>query len=443
MSMPRQPEEAGNASVQSLRQRWRGYLAVGDVRWRVLLLVFLATTINYIDRAALGVLQPVLASSQHWSAQDYADIHFWFQLGYAVGFAGQGWFIDRIGVRRALALAVLLWSLAAAAHGLAASATGFMVCRFFLGLTEAANYPACIKATRLWFPPGERALATGLFNAGTNVGALLTPILLPLILLFWGWQAVFFSLGVLGLLWLLPWWRHYHDPAQHPAVSPAELAHIQAQADVPGQPIPYWRILRLRATWAYALAFSLTAPVFWFYLYWLPPYLNQQYQLGISVVSMGLPLVVIYLVADLGSVGGGLLSSWLIGRGMAHVQARLLAMALCALCILSIVFAASASSLWLAVAAIALAVGAHQAWTANIWSLVMDMAPREVVGSVFGFGSMLGAIGGMFMTQVVGYVLTVTDNHYALLFSLIPCCYFAALLWLYWMAPRHVAVTAA
>lgn len=424
------------AAGPSLRQRWQAALAVGHTRWWMLLLVFLATTINYIDRAALGVLQPVLAAQLHWTAQDYANINFCFQLGYAIGFAAQGWFIDRVGVRRALALAVLLWSLAAAAHGLAVSVLGFMVCRFCLGLTEAANYPACIKATRLWFPAGERAMATGLFNAGTNVGALLTPILLPLIMMWWGWPAVFFCVGALGLVWLWFWWRHYRDPAQHPAVSAAELAYLQREQAASAPRLPYTRILRLRATWAYAIAFSLTAPVFWFYLYWLPPFLNQQYQLGISVVKMGLPLVVIYLVADVGSVGGGVLSSWLIARGMAPVPARLSAMLLCALCILSIVFAAGASSVWLAVAAIALAVGAHQAWTANIWSLVMDFSPREVVSSVFGFGSMIGAVGGMFMTQIVGYVLTVTHNDYAVLFSLIPGCYFAALLWLYCMAPR-------
>ena len=426
------------APPAGLAARLREALAVGRVRWGMLALVFLATTLNYIDRAALGVMQPVLARAMAWTAQDYANINFWFQLGYAIGFALQGRFIDLVGVRRAFALAVLLWSLAAAAHGLAASVAGFMVCRFFLGLTEAANYPACVKTTRLWFPAGERALATGIFNAGTNVGAMLTPLMLPLILSAWGWQAAFYVIGALGGVWLLLWLGHYHNPETHPRLGPAERAWIEADPEPPPRRVPYARILRLRGTWAFALAFAVTAPVFWFYLYWLPPFLNQQYGLGVSVTQMGIPLIVIYLTADVGSIGGGALSSLLISRGMAPVPARLLAMLVCAVCISAIVFAGGAGRLWLAVAAISLAIGAHQAWTANIWSLVMDYTPRHLVGSVFGFGGMLGSVGGMFMTQLVGHVLTVSNNNYALLFSLIPCCYFVALGWLYLMAPRQL-----
>ncbi len=194
----------------------------------------------------------------------------------------------------------------------------------------------------------------------------------------------------------------------------------------------------MRGTWAFALAYAITAPVFWFYLYWLPPFLNQQYQLGISVTQMGLPLIVIYLAADVGSVGGGALSSWLISRGMPAVRARLLSMLAFAACITSVVMAAGASSLWMAVAAISVAIGAHQAWTANIWSMVMDYTPKHVVSSVFGFGGMIGAIGGMFMTQLVGYVLTSTHNNYAVLFTMIPCAYFIALTWLFFLAPRKV-----
>lgn len=364
----------------SIGDKIRAALAVGRVRWSMLALVFFATTLNYIDRAALGVLQPILSQAMHWTAEDYANINFWFQVGYAIGFAAQGRFIDKVGVRRAFLLAVLLWSVAAGAHGLVSSAAGFMVCRFFLGLTEAANYPACVKATRLWFPAGERAMATGIFNAGTNVGAMLTPLMLPLILQVWGWRAVFFVVAALGIVWV----------------------------------------------------------VFWFYLYWLPPFLNQQYKLGISVTQIGLPLLVIYFTADIGSIAGGALSSWMIGRGMAAVRARLLSMLICALCIVPVVLAVSADSLWEAVIAIALAVGAHQAWTANIWSLVMDYTPKQVVSSVFGFGGMVGAVGGMFMTQLVGYVLTVTHNRYEVLFIMIPSLYFIALTWLHFMAPRRV-----
>ena len=202
--------------------------------------------------------------------------------------------------------------------------------------------------------------------------------------------------------------------------------------------MPYAQVLRMRGTWAFALAFAITAPVFWFYLYWLPPFLNKQYDLGISVAKMGIPLMVIYLTADFGSIGGGALSSWMISRGMQPVKARLTSMLICAGCITTVVLASGASELWMAVAAISIAVGAHQAWTANIWSMVMDYTPRECVSSVFGFGGMIGAIGGMFMTQIVGYVLTSTHDNYAVLFTLIPCMYFIALTWLYFMAPRQV-----
>ena len=438
MTTIHKPLAAPPAIDGSMLGKIRASLAIGKVRWGMLGLVFFATTLNYIDRAALGVLQPVLAKAMSWTAQDYANINFWFQVGYAIGFALQGRFIDMVGVKRAFALAVLLWSIACGAHAFAASAVGFMICRFFLGLTEAANYPACVKTTRMWFPAGERAMATGIFNAGTNVGAMLTPVMLPLILQAWGWQAAFLVVAALGAIWLVFWWLKYANPDQHPTVSAAELAYVTRDTEPAPQRIPYSRILRMRGTWAFALAYAITAPVFWFYLYWLPPFLNQQYQLGISVTQMGIPLIVIYLSADIGSVGGGALSSWLISHGMPAVKARLLSMLIFAVCISSIVFAAGASSLWMAVAAISVAIGAHQAWTANIWSMVMDYTPKHVISSVFGFGGMIGAIGGMFMTQLVGYVLTATHNNYAVLFTMIPCAYFIALTWMFLMAPRQV-----
>lgn len=427
----------------SVGDKIRSAFAIGKMRWGMLALVFFATTINYIDRAALGVMQPVLAKAMSWTAQDYANINFWFQVGYAAGFAAQGRFIDKVGVKRAFALAVVLWSIAAAAHGFAASAAGFMLCRFFLGLAEAANYPSCVKTTRLWFPAGERAMATGIFNAGTNVGAMLTPLMLPFILTVWGWQAAFFTIGALGFVWLVFWLRNYYNPEEHPRVSQQELAYVQQGVEPAPAKVPYSRILGMRATWAFTVAYAITSPVFWFYLYWLPPFLNQQYHLGISVTQMGLPLMVIYLMADFGSVFGGAVSSYLISRGMKPVRSRLVSMLAFALCISSIVFAAGASSLWMAVLFISLAVGAHQAWTANIWSIVMDTSPKHVVSSVFGFGGMISAIGGMFMTQLVGYVLTVTHNNYGVLFTMIPAVYFVALAWLYFMAPRQVEDTAA
>ena len=422
----------------SMAAKFRGAMTVGKTRWGMLALVFFATTLNYIDRAALGVMQPILAKEMGWTAMDYANINFWFQVGYAAGFLLQGRIIYKVGVKRAFFLAVLLWSFATGAHGLATSATGFMICRFILGLTEAANYPACVKTTRLWFPAGERAIATGIFNAGTNVGAMLTPALLPFILTVWGWQAAFVSMGLLGLVWVVTWRLKYYNPEDHPGVSQTELDYINDNAEPEPVKVPFSHILKMRGTWAFAIAYSLTAPVFWFYLYWLPPFLNQQYNLGISVTQMGIPLILIWLTADFGSIGGGILSSWLIGRGMRATTARLLSMLVFAVTICSVIFAANASGLWVAVLAIALAVGAHQAWTANIWSLVMDYTPKHLMSTVFGFGGMCAAIGGMFMTQIVGAVLTATNNNYSVLFTMIPAMYFLALTWMYFMAPRRV-----
>ncbi|WP_213875407.1 MFS transporter [Pseudomonas sp. dw_358] len=431
-------ESAAATSKVGFKDMFREAMAVGKTRWGMLALVFFATTLNYIDRAALGIMQPILAKDMSWTAMDYANINFWFQVGYAVGFLLQGRLIDKVGVKRVFFCAVLLWSLATGAHGLATSAFGFMICRFILGLTEAANYPACVKTTRLWFPAKERAVATGVFNAGTNVGALLTPMLLPWILHTWGWQAAFLCIASLGLIWAAFWAIKYFNPEQHPRVQDSEIQYIQEDAE-PEQPsVPFHRILRMRGTWAFAGAFMMTAPVFWFYLYWLPPFLNQQYELGISVTQMGIPLIVIYLCADVGSVGGGVLSSLMIGRGMQPVRARLLSMLICALAIIGVIFAAGASHLWVAVAAISLAIAAHQAWTANIWSVVMDYTPKHMMSTVFGFGGMCAAIGGMFMTQIVGYILTVTHNNYTMLFLMIPAMYFIALTWMFIMAPRKV-----
>lgn len=431
-------ESVPTAAQGGVWSKIRGACAVGHTRWYMLALVFFATTLNYIDRAALGIMQPILSKEMGWTALDYADINFWFQAGYAIGFLLQGRFIDSVGVKRAFFLAVLFWSIATGAHGLATSAVGFMVCRFILGLTEAANYPACVKTTRLWFPAGERALATGIFNAGTNVGAMLTPMLLPLILTVWGWQAAFMFMGALGFIWLVFWGLNYFNPEEHPKVSEAELKYVQNGEAESGKSVSFRQILGMRGTWAFALAYAITAPVFWFYLYWLPPFLNQQYSLGISVSQMGIPLIVIYLTADFGSVGGGILSSFLIGRGMAAVKARLVSMFCFACCITTVILAANANNLWMAVLAISVAIGAHQAWTANIWSMVMDYTPKHMMSSVFGFGGMIAAIGGMFMTKIVGYVLTTTNNNYAVLFTMIPAMYFIALTWMFLMAPRKL-----
>jgi len=423
----------------SVRLKIGRALAVGHVRWVMLALIFFATTLNYVDRAALGVLQPALAGAMHWTSLDYANINFWFQVGYALGYVVQGRLVDMFGVKRSFAVAILFWSAAMAAHGFAISAAGFMLCRFILGLAEAASYPSCIKVAQRWFPSGERALAAGIFNGGTNVGAMLTPLLIPISLSVWGWPSVFFALGAVGLVLFVLWLMHYHDPEQHPGVGIAELNYIQSSHDADATALPWRKVLTMRATWAYLGAYMLTSPIFIFYVFWLPPYLNTQFHLDGSVVKLGLPLVLIYLAADFASIGGGALSSWMIARGFTPVRARLLSMNLFAVCILPLLFASSASGLWATVGFLALAIGAHQAWTANIWGLAMDILPRNAISSVYGIGGFLAAVGGMLMTKTVGYLLTATDDNYSLLFVMIPGAYFVALIWLYMMVTPKLA----
>jgi MFS transporter, ACS family, hexuronate transporter len=409
-------------------------ISVGRTRWGILALLFFATTINYIDRQVIGILKPTLSGELGWTDIDYANIVFFFQLAYALGYVGMGRLVDLIGVRRGYALAVLLWSAAAAAHGLARSVSGFAVTRFALGIGEAANFPACIKAVRNWFPAQERALATGIFNAGTNVGALVTPFLVPWLTLSYGWPMAFYVTGALGLLWLLAWWALYHNPEDHPRLSPAERAYIQQAPEPPAAKVPYRELLTHRATWAYAAVQFLTSPVWWFYLFWLPDFLNRAH--GLDLVTLGPPLVVIYLMTDVGSIAGGWFSSKLVARGMGVLQARKLTMLICAVCILPVVFAAQVQSLWAATLLVGLAASAHQAWAANMFTLPSDTMPRHAVGSVAGLGGMLGAVGGMGVAQLAGYVLQTTGSYVAL-FAMVPGAYFLALLLLQLLLPHQ------
>ncbi len=411
--------------------------AIGRTRWVILGLLFFATTINYIDRQVIGILKPTISKDLGWNDLDYANIVFFFQMAYAIGYLGFGRIVDLLGVRRGYGAAVLLWSVAAAAHGLARSAFGFAVARFGLGLGEGGNFPACIKAVRAWFPASERALATGIFNAGTNVGALVTPLIVPWITLSFGWATTFYVTGALGLIWLLAWMLFYHEPEQHPSVSSAELAYIQRDPAPPATaPMPYRRLFAQRATWAYAAVQFLTSPVWWFYLFWLPDFLHRSH--GLDLAQMGPPLVVIYLLTDVGSIAGGWLSSRMIARGMAVLTARKLTMLICAICIVPIVFAAQVQGLWQATLLVALAASAHQAWAANMFTLPADTMPRSAVSSVSGIGGAVGAVGGMFVAQLAGAVLQSTGS-YVILFWLVPAAYFLALLVFQIMLPRGTA----
>lgn len=405
------------------------------VRWLVCGLLFAATTLNYMDRQVIGLLKPVLQKEMGWSEIDYGNIVFCFQLAYAASYAGAGRLIDRIGVRWGLAGAVLVWSLAAAAHGLARGVGGFALARLLLGLGEGGSFPAAIKAVGEWFPRRDRALATGLFNAGSNVGALVTPLLVPVLTVRFGWQAAFFVTGGLGIFWLLAWMILYRPLDRNPSVSPAERAYI-ASDNGPSfaRPREHWlSLLRSRATWAYAVGTFLTSPVWWFYLFWVPDFLHRTH--GLQISQMGAPLVVIYLMTDVGSIGGGWLSSALIRRGMAPLPARKIGFLVCAACVVPIFLVPHLAGLWPATLLIGLAAAAHQGFSANLYTMVSDTQRPDAVASVVGIGGMAGSIGGLFVAEAAGYVLQATGS-YVILFAAAASAYPLALLLMHLILPR-------
>lgn len=387
----------------------------GRYRWVICALLFTSTTICYIDRQIFGLLKPTLDAEFGWSETDYGDIVAAFSLMYAFGYLLGGRLMDWIGVRRGLAFAVGGWSIAAAAHGLMSSVLGFKIARGVLGITEGGNFPASIKSVREWFPPQERAFATGIFNAGSNIGAIVTPISLPFVVAAFGWRAAFLIAGSLGLIWLVLWWRFYERPERQSRLSAEELAYIKAGEDpAPQSHVPWLSLLRYRGTWAYVVGMLMTSPVWWFYLNWVPGFLHDRF--GIDMMGAIAPLVVIYLVADVGSVAGGWISSRMIRGGLSPVPARLLTMFLMALCPLPVAFIAGVSDLWPAVLMIALAAAGHQGMSANLYTLASDTVPARGVSSVIGMGGFAAGIVGMFVAMAVGRILDATGGNYKLLF---------------------------
>ncbi|HEY3119530.1 MAG TPA: MFS transporter [Vicinamibacteria bacterium] len=407
--------------------------AVTHFRWVVCALLFFATTVNYLDRQVLGILAPVLQRSIGWNEVEYGYIVTAFQAAYAIGLLANGPFLDRVGTRFGYAFAVAIWSLAAMAHALARTPFGFGAARFALGLGEAGNFPAAIKSVAEWFPRRERALATGVFNAGTNVGAIVAPLTVPWIATRFGWQWAFIATGATGFVWLAFWLAAYRQPESHPRVSRQELALILGDAEEPLRRVPWARLLPHRQTWAFALAKFMTDPIWWFYLFWVPKFLNERH--GLSLLKLGPPLVLIYLIADVGSVGGGWLSSSLLKRGYPVSRARKTAMLVCALCVTPIAFVPWASGPWSAAILIGIAAAAHQGWSANVFTLVSDMFPRHAVASVVGIGGMAGAVGGMLIATATGYLLQWTGS-YVPVFALAAGTYLVALALVHLLVPR-------
>lgn len=378
---------------------------IRHLRWWICGLLFFATMINYVDRQTVSVLNPTMLKKEiGWDDAGFGWIMFSFQLAYALMFPISGRLLDRFGVRAGMMVAVVVWSFAAMAHAFARSPFGFALARFFLGLGEAANFPGCVKAVAEWFPKRQRAFATGIFNAGTNVGVMLSPAIVAVAMAI-GWKGAFLVTGALGFVWLFFWWLLYRSPADHPRLSAEERALIQSdhEPEPKAAKIPWPMLLRYRQAWAFFLGKAMTDPVWWFYLYWLPSYLNKER--GLTALTASVMLVWPYLAADVGSVLGGWLSGFLMKRGWSTGRARQTAMFIYALGMPSAIWAVLTDDFYVALTLISLATMCHQAWSANMFTLASDMFPKRAVGSVVGLGSMCGAIGGMFMTLVAGGML--------------------------------------
>ena len=392
--------------------------AISRYRWTICALVFFATTINYLDRAVISLLKSTLEKEFKWTETDYANIVIAFQICYASGMIFAGRWIDKMGTRIGYAVSIVAWSFAAAGHALVRSTSGFFTARAILGVSESGNFPAAIKTMAEWFPKKERALATGIFNAGTNAGAILAPLSVPWIAQQYGWRMAFIITGSVGFIWLIFWFVLYEIPLKHKRVSKEEFDYIHSDKDEdqPGsiayaEKVSWTSLLRIRQTWAFVIGKFLTDPVWWFYLFWLPAFLKAQYH--IEGTSASLPVAVVYIMAFFGSIGGGWLPLHFIDKGWTVYRSRRIAMLLYAVCVLPVVFAQWLGSInmWLAVIIIGFAASAHQAWSANIYTTVSDVFPKKTVGSVTGIGGIAGAAGGILIAKLAGALF----DHYKIL----------------------------
>jgi MFS transporter, ACS family, hexuronate transporter len=406
---------------------------VGRFRWVICTVLLFGVMKNYMDRQVIGVLKTTLQHDLGWSEIDYGNLVFSFQAAYALGMVVVGRFIDRVGTRLGYALAMAFWSLASIAHGFAGSFTSFLAVRFALGFGESGVFPASLKGVSEWFPQKERALATGIFNAGSNLGAIATPLLVPWIAVHWGWRWAFFLLGGLGFVWLALWLWVYRRPQEHSWCSAAELEYISSDPVASQVRVSCFKLLAHRQTWAFILGKFITDPVWWFYLFWIPDFLQHKH--GMALLQIGPPILVIYLIADAGSVTGGWLSSFFIRHGRSVNASRKLAMLICAVSVVPIVFVPKVASLWGAVLMLGVAAAAHQGFSCNLLTLSSDMFPAKVVASVAGIGGMAGAIGGMLIAKVVAYFLQRTHS-YSVPFFVAGSAYLIALVIIHGLAPR-------
>lgn len=408
-------------------------IKVGNYRWLICTLLFAAMVINYVDRQMLGVLKPTLSAEFGWTETNYADIIFYFQAAYAVSYLLFGRFIDRIGARWGFGIAFLIWQIGHIAHAGVSSLSHMIAARVLLGVGEGGGFPGGIKAVAEWFPKKERAFATGLFNAGTNIGAIVTPLVVPALVLAWGWQVAFVVTGIAGLLWLPIWLIVYRRPREQKALTAPELAWIEQDAPDPVEKVGWLKLLTIKETWAYALGKFLIDPIWWMFLFWLPDFLSKKH--GLDLKTFGIPLVCIYLLSDVGSVGGGWMSSAMMKRGMSLNAARKTAMLICALLAVPVCLGAVVDNLWMAVLIIGVATAAHQGFSANLYTLPSDVFPRSAVGSVVGIGGMVGAFGGMAMAKYAGWVLDKIGS-YTPIFVVAASAYLLALLVVHLLTPK-------
>ncbi|WP_295669131.1 MFS transporter [uncultured Mucilaginibacter sp.] len=419
---------------------------VGNYRWGIVALLFFATTINYLDRQIIGLLKPTLSAQLHWTETDYSHIVMAFTASYALGLVLFGNIIDKIGTKLGYTFSLIIWSLAAIGHAIARSTFGFGVARSALGIGEGGNFPAAIKTVAEWFPKKERALATGIFNSGANIGAVVAPILVPWILGIYGWQMAFIITGAIGFIWLIFWLIFYEVPSKHKKLSADEYEFIQSDLDevyintTEENKVKWIELLGIRQTWTFVIGKLLTDPIWYFFLFWLPSYFSSTFHIDLTKPS--LPLVIVYTATTIGSIGGGQLSSWLIKKGWPVFKARKTAMLLFALCVVPIISARFCTNIWQAVGLIGLAAAAHQAWSANIFTTTSDVFPKRAISSVVGIGSMAGALGGFFFPQFIGYILDASKKAghivtgYNIIFLICGSAYLLAWMLMHLLSPK-------
>ena len=412
---------------------------IGRVRWTICAMLFAATSINYMDRQVLSLLKSTLMQAPEHGGIGMTEVGYGyimaaFQIAYAGGLLAAGRFVDKVGTRIGYMIIMAVWSLSAMGHALVNTMFQFGVARVCLGLGESGNFPAAIKTVAEWFPQRERSLATGIFNSGANLGAILAPALVPWVALHYSWHAAFLFTGLFSATWIALWWSKYRKPHDHPTLTGAELRHIYEEAAVQmGPSVPWLKLLGFRQTWAFAIGKALTDPIWWFFLFWLPDFFSKKY--GLDLKHVGMPLIIVYTASSVGSIGGGWLPIPFRRFGLSLAHARLTAMLVCAVAVVPIFLVNMLHSEWASIALLSLAAAAHQGWSANIFTTASDMFPRSAVGSVTGIGGMAGSAAGSLFAIFVGYVLQITHSNYSVLFIIAGCAYVTALVIMQLLAP--------